>query len=161
MTSIPCVQADHNSFGCDTDRHVPEDHLLRAIKGGETSRFRFQEANRLSGMADLVRDRLRDRLLGRQTDLLLVELTPVMHHRYERRAVTADRAGPLRGPASAPVWPWRTIGTAARSPGARMSDVASIIEPPRDELFLDLCLNQLEPHFSASRAIPEVFNLFL
>jgi hypothetical protein len=46
-------------------------------------------------------------------------------------------------------------------PGARMSDVASIIEPPRDELFLDLFLNQLEPHFSASRAISEIFNLFL
>jgi hypothetical protein len=48
-----------------------------------------------------------------------------------------------------------------RSPAARTSDVASIIEPPRDELFLDLFLNQLEPHFGASRATPEVFNLFL
>jgi hypothetical protein len=74
--SIRCVQADHNSCGCDTDHPVPESHLLRAIEGDEAGYFRFQKADRLSGMDDLVRYRLRDRLLGRKTDLLLLELTP-------------------------------------------------------------------------------------
>ena len=75
--SIRCVQADHNSCGCDTDHPVPENDLLRAIEGDETGYFRFQAADRLSGMDDLVRDRLRDRLLGRKTDLLPLELTQV------------------------------------------------------------------------------------
>src|SRR5689334_6571058 len=76
VMSIRCVQADHNSCGCDTDHPVPESHLLRPIEGDEAGYFRFQEADRLSGMDDLVRYRLRDRLLGRKTDLRLLELTP-------------------------------------------------------------------------------------
>ena len=72
--SIPCVQADHDSCGCDTDHPVPENHLLRAIEGDEAGCFRFQKADRLSGMGDLARYRLRDRLLDRKIDILPVEL---------------------------------------------------------------------------------------
>ena len=75
MMSTPCVQADNGSCGCSTDHPVPENHLLRSIEGDEGGCFRFQEADRLFGVGDLVRYRLRDRLLGRETDLFLVELT--------------------------------------------------------------------------------------
>jgi hypothetical protein len=75
VMSFRCVQADHNSCGCDTDHPVPESHFLRPIEGDEAGTFRFQEADRLSVMDDLVRYRLRDRLFGRKTDLLLLELT--------------------------------------------------------------------------------------
>src|SRR5215468_4006267 len=78
VMSIRCVQADHNSCGCDTDHPVPESDLFRAIEGDEAGYFRFQAADRLSGMDDLVRHRLRDRLLGRKTDLLPLELTQVL-----------------------------------------------------------------------------------
>ena len=79
--SIPCVQADHDSCGCDTDHPVPENHLLQAIDGDEAGCFRLQEADRLFGMGDLARYRLRDRLLGRKIDILPVELTPGQCHK--------------------------------------------------------------------------------
>jgi hypothetical protein len=44
MTSISCVQADHNSCRCDTDHPIPENHLLGAIEGDEAGCFRFPEA---------------------------------------------------------------------------------------------------------------------
>jgi hypothetical protein len=69
------VQADHVTRGYNTDHPVPESRFLRPIESAEAGCFRFQEADRLSRMADLAGGRVRDHLLGRQIDLLSVELT--------------------------------------------------------------------------------------
>jgi hypothetical protein len=69
------VQADHVTRGYNTDHPVPESRLLRSIESAEAGCFRFQEADRLSRMADLAGGRVRNHLFGRQIDLLSVELT--------------------------------------------------------------------------------------
>src|SRR5262249_48555215 len=98
LMSIPCVQADHDSCGCDTDHPVPENHLLRAIEGDEAGCFRFQEADRLSGMGDLARYRLRDRLLGRKIDILNVELMLGQCHKAANPPRQAEEAPESRRP---------------------------------------------------------------
>src|SRR5436190_12081216 len=100
MMSISCVQADHNSCRCDTDHPIPENHLLRAIEGDEAGCFRFPEADRLSGMGDLVRYRLRGRLLGWKANLLAVELTPIIP--ASDQIDEADRRGALSHRAAGP-----------------------------------------------------------
>jgi hypothetical protein len=71
----PSCSTDHVTRGYNTDHPVPESRFLRPIESAEAGCFRFQEADRLSRMADLAGGRVRDHLLGRQIDLLSVELT--------------------------------------------------------------------------------------
>ena len=69
------VQAHRYYCGCDA-RHSPAaSHLCGAVAKSIAGFLRIQEADRLSGMGDLVRYRLWFRLFGRKPDPLHVEMT--------------------------------------------------------------------------------------
>src|SRR5262245_60891583 len=69
------VQANRDPCCGNPNHPIPENPLLRAISGAEAGFFRFQEADRLSGMGNLVLSRLRDRVLGRKSDPSHLEMT--------------------------------------------------------------------------------------
>ena len=76
------VQAHRHHCGCHADHSPSASHLCGAIAKGIASFLRIQEADRLSGMGDLVRYRLCFRLFARKPDSLHVEMTlNQFHHR--------------------------------------------------------------------------------
>jgi hypothetical protein len=79
------VQAHRHHCGCHAGHSPAASHLCGAVAKGIAGFLRIQEADRLSGMGDLVRYRLCFRLFGRKPDSLHVEMTL---HEFHKKVAT-------------------------------------------------------------------------
>jgi hypothetical protein len=89
------IQAHRHHCGCHADHSPAASHLCGAVAKGIAGFRRIQEADRLSGMGDLVRYRLRFRLFGRKPDPAHVEMTLHQLHHCKKAANVAPRTKKL------------------------------------------------------------------